>query len=250
MEDSPLGIDKWLVAVWLITNCKNGISSYELARDLGITQKSAWFMLHRIRLAMQDGRPTLGGEVEADETFIGGKIGNMSKTRRKRFNALVVMGGQDCRDGPAGAPRPRWAQSKVRGPAFSGPQAPCCAARWSSTSQPVRNVYTDSLPSYMSLNPTTLTAVIDHAESYVGAGPHQRPGELLGAAEAGHQGHLCGVEPFHLFRYLDEQAFTFNNRKLSGRSPFRRHSRSRIWQAIDLRGTDCGLYDVTVRHPT
>jgi len=81
MEDSAIGLDKWLTAAWLITNCKNGISSYEIARDVKVTQKSAWFMLHRIRLAMQD--ETLGskfsGEVEADETFIGGKARNMHK---------------------------------------------------------------------------------------------------------------------------------------------------------------------------
>jgi transposase-like protein len=77
-EDSPIGLDKWLVAMWLIGNCKNGISSYEVARDLGITQKSAWFMLHRIRVAMKDSPSplTIGGTrgtVEVDETFIGGK---------------------------------------------------------------------------------------------------------------------------------------------------------------------------------
>jgi transposase-like protein len=79
-EDSPLGLDKWLAALWMITNCKNGISSYEIHRALGVTQKSAWFMLHRIRLAMQTGSiEKLEGTVEADETFIGGKAKNMHK---------------------------------------------------------------------------------------------------------------------------------------------------------------------------
>ncbi len=83
-EDSPLGLDKWLPAVWLIANCKNGISSYELAKDLGIQQKSAWFMLHRIRLAMQTGSfGKLSGQVEADETYIGGKARNMHKSKRE-----------------------------------------------------------------------------------------------------------------------------------------------------------------------
>src|SRR6476661_3463479 len=78
-EDSPLGMDKWMIAVWLIVNCKNGVSSYEVARALGITQKSAWFMLHRLRLAMQTGTimKKMGGQVEVDETFIGGKYKNM-----------------------------------------------------------------------------------------------------------------------------------------------------------------------------
>src|SRR5581483_5415290 len=85
MEDSPLGIDKWLIAVWLITNCKNGISSYELAKAIGVTQKSAWFMLHRIRLAMQNpGSGKFSGHVEADETFIGGRGRYMHKDRKAR----------------------------------------------------------------------------------------------------------------------------------------------------------------------
>lgn len=87
-EDSPIGLDKWLPAVWLLVNCKNGISSYEVGRDLGITQKSAWFMMHRIRLAVQSGSfRKLGGEgseIEADETFIGGKARNMHVDVRQR----------------------------------------------------------------------------------------------------------------------------------------------------------------------
>src|ERR1044071_6669844 len=82
-EDSPLGLDKWLPAVWMIAGCKNGISSYEIHRALGVTQKTAWFMLHRIRLAMQEGDGKLCGEVEVDETFIGGKARNMHAKKRK-----------------------------------------------------------------------------------------------------------------------------------------------------------------------
>src|SRR6266849_317103 len=100
MEDSPLGIDKWLVASWLITNAKNGISSYELGRAIGITQKSAWFMLHRIRLAMQDDSGgKLRGHIEVDETFIGGKARNMHRAKRERvitgtggMGKVAVMG--------------------------------------------------------------------------------------------------------------------------------------------------------------
>lgn len=82
-EDSPIGLDKWLPAVWLTANCKNGISSYELAKHLGVQQKSAWFMLYRITLAMQTGTfEKLSGQIEADETFIGGKARNMHKGKR------------------------------------------------------------------------------------------------------------------------------------------------------------------------
>lgn len=94
-EDSPLGLDKWLTAVWLIVNCKNGISSYEVHRELGITQKTAWFMNHRIRFALHEGsfEKMLSGEVEADETFIGGKSRNMHKDRRAV--KITGTGGKD-----------------------------------------------------------------------------------------------------------------------------------------------------------
>src|SRR5258708_39010146 len=85
LNESPIGIEKWLTAMWLVSNCRNGVSSYEIARDLGLTQKSAWFMLHRIREAMQDKTATkLVGEVEVDESFIGGKARNMHKDKRGR----------------------------------------------------------------------------------------------------------------------------------------------------------------------
>ncbi|MGH9692020.1 MAG: IS1595 family transposase [Candidatus Acidiferrales bacterium] len=89
-EDSPIALEKWLPAVWMLVNCRNGVSSYEIHRALGVTQKSAWFMLHRIRLAMQEGNFELGGsgkEVEADEAFIGGKAKNMHGSRRAMFRA-------------------------------------------------------------------------------------------------------------------------------------------------------------------
>lgn len=93
-EDSPLPIDKWLVALWLIVNCKNGISSMEISRDLGITQKSAWFMAHRLRAALHAGSfDKLSGEVEVDETFIGGKARNMHLAQRKR--RITGTGGKD-----------------------------------------------------------------------------------------------------------------------------------------------------------
>src|SRR6266536_2536295 len=93
-EDSPIGLDKWLAAMWMIANSKNGVSSHEMARSLGITQKSAWFLLHRIRLAMQTGTlQKLDGEIEVDETFIGGKARNMHKDVRAR--KITGTGGKD-----------------------------------------------------------------------------------------------------------------------------------------------------------
>src|SRR5579859_1445476 len=93
-EDSPLGLDKWLTAVWMLANCKNGVSSYEIHRNIGVTQKSAWFMLHRIRKAMQNGSlMKLGGSgspVQVDETFIGGKARNMHKSKRARMDKMAL----------------------------------------------------------------------------------------------------------------------------------------------------------------
>ena len=90
-EDSPLGLDKWLAALWLLVNGKNGISSCEIARSIGITQKSAWFMAHRLRFALHHGSfDKLTGEVEADETFIGGKARNMHIAQRKRRISRAV----------------------------------------------------------------------------------------------------------------------------------------------------------------
>src|SRR4051794_3050006 len=93
MEDSPIGLDKWLPVLWLIANCRNGISSWEIHRDLGVTQKTAWFLLHRVRLAMQDDRKggKLSGEVEVDESYIGGKARNMH--RSKKVKKLQGKGG-------------------------------------------------------------------------------------------------------------------------------------------------------------
>src|SRR5437763_11036063 len=94
-EDSPIGLDKWLTAVWMITNCKNGVSSYEIHRAIKVTQKTAWFMLHRIRLAMQTGtfEKKMSGEIEADETYIGGKARNMHASVKER--RITGTGGKD-----------------------------------------------------------------------------------------------------------------------------------------------------------
>lgn len=94
MEDSPISLSKWLPVFWLVANCRNGISSYEIHRDLGVTQKTAWFMLQRVRLAMQDDLSggNLAGEVEIDETFIGGKVRNMHKDKKMRVQRTSQKG--------------------------------------------------------------------------------------------------------------------------------------------------------------
>ena len=210
MEDSPIGLDKWLTATWLVTNCKNGVSSYEIARDVKVTQKSAWFMLHRIRLAMQDDffGSKLGGEVEVDETFIGGKARNMHVSERNR--RITGTGGKDktavigilerggkVRAAVVPSRRRKVLQEKVRKHVTAG------AA-----------LFTDALMSYEGLATDYAHQVVDHATQYVDGRVHTNGLEnFWSLLKRGISGTYVSVEPFHLFRYLDEQMFRFNNRK-------------------------------------
>jgi transposase-like protein len=208
-EDSPIALEKWLPAAWLIINCKNGISSYELARDLKVTQKSAWFMLHRIRLAMQSGTfEKLSGEVEADETFIGGKARNMHIAQRKRRitgtgtkDKTAVMGilerGGEVRTVVVGNRRKQVLQAEVKKHVEAG------AA-----------LYTDALLSYDGLAGEYAHQVIDHATQYVDGRVHTNGLEnFWSLLKRSISGTYISVEPFHLFRYLDEQSFRYNERK-------------------------------------
>ena len=224
MEDSPLGIDKWLVAMWLISNAKNGVSSYELGRAIGVTQKSAWFMLHRIRLAMQDGDGgKLSGRVEVDETYIGGAARNMHKTKKERVlgghkgghaGKMAVMGllerGSDV------AP-----VSKVRLKVVKGAKREDLMPTVEANVERLSQVYTDALKSYDQLSESFFHQFIDHAEKYVEGQVHTNGLENFWALlKRTLGGTYVSVEPFHLFRYLDEQAFRFNNRKLSDSARF------------------------------
>jgi transposase-like protein len=207
-EDSPLGMDKWMFATWLVSNCKNGVSSCEVARHLGITQKSAWFMDHRIRHAMQSGSfNKLSGQIEADETFIGGKARNMHKDKRAR--KITGTGGKDKtavmgileRGGRVVAKvvdntKKKTLQSEVRKHVLAGSA-----------------LFTDSLKSYEGLTEFQ-HEVIDHAVAYVDGEIHTNGLEnFWSLLKRGLNGTYVSVEPFHLFRYIDEQAFRFNHRK-------------------------------------
>jgi len=210
MEDSAIPLDKWMMATWMVTNCKNGVSSYEIARDVKVTQKSAWFMLHRIRLAMQDDffGSKLGGEVEVDETFIGGKARNMHVSERKR--RITGTGGKDktavvgilerggkIRASVIPSRRRKVLQEEVRKHVTAG------AA-----------LYTDALLSYEGLASDYAHQVVDHATQYVDGRVHTNGLEnFWSLLKRGISGTYVSVEPFHLFRYLDEQMFRFNNRK-------------------------------------
>ena len=210
-EDSPLSLDKWLCALWMLVNCKNGVSSHEVGRGLEITQKSAWFVLQRLRLALQAGSLVKlggdGGEIEVDEAYIGGKARNMHKSKRQRLSGVlnedkITVLGFIERGG------------KVR--------TEMVADRHRDTVQPIVRkhvqagaaLYSDELGGYKGLHGEYNHQVINHAVPYVDGRVHTNTREnFWSLLKRGLSGSYVAVEPFHLFRYLDEQAFRFNPRK-------------------------------------
>lgn len=215
-EDSPIGLDKWLPAMWMIVNAKNGVSSYEIGRAVGVTQKTAWFMLHRIRLAMQTGTfNKFSGEVEVDETFIGGKARFMHRGKRRMkiqgtggIAKAAVMGLLE-RHGPDG-------HSTVRAKVIPNVKRRVLSPEVRQHVQPGSKVYTDALQSYKDLSADFVHGVIDHAEAYVKGKVHTNGMEnFWSLLKRAIKGTYVSVEPFHLFRYLDEQSFRFNTRKLT-----------------------------------
>lgn len=213
-EDSPIHLSKWLPAVWLIASAKNGISSYELGKAIHVTQKSAWFMLQRIRLAMQDeARGMFSGKVEVDETFIGGKARNMHKDKRNEkitgtggMGKTAVMGLLE-RHGPEKS-------SRVRIKVIADRKRKTLAPEVRQNVIGGSEVFTDALKSYDDLSADYVHQVIDHAEEYVRGQVHTNGIEnFWSLLKRSIKGTYVSVEPFHLFRYLDEQAFRFNTRK-------------------------------------
>jgi hypothetical protein len=182
-EDSPIGLDKWFCAMWLVVNCKNGVSSYEIHRALKVTQKTAWFMDHRIRLAMQSGSfEKTSGEFEVDESFIGGSARFMHKDKKAKITGT-------------GPTLQGFVREHVQGGSY---------------------IFSDAWRSYNGLSADYVHQVIDHAEKYVDGEVHTNGIEnFWSLLKRGLKGTYINVEPFHLFRYLDEQAFRFNNRKVS-----------------------------------
>lgn len=223
MEDSPIPLDKWMVAIWLLSNAKNGISSYELHRSIGVTQKTAWFLLHRIRLAMQsETGGKINGTVEVDETFIGGKSRNMHKSKRERVGMVqgkhtagkvAVMGLLD-RHGKDGV-------SQIRMEVLGGLKRKTFQTHVREHVEVGSKVYTDAFLSYRGLQGDFTHGFIDHAEKYVDGEVHTNGCEnFWSLLKRAIKGTYVSVEPFHLFRYLDEQAFRFNNRTLTDAERF------------------------------
>lgn len=218
-EDSPLGLDKWFAAIWLVANCKNGISSYEVGRDLGITQKSAWFMLHRIRLAMKagilkiDGK--MDGEVEADETYIGGKVQNMSLSKRASLKETARGRGGAGKRAVVGILQRKNGKrsSKVKATHVGNVSGITLRGLVRDNVEPGSRILTDSFSAYRGLQGEYLHEVVDHAVTYVRGTVHTNGVEnFWSLLKRTIRGTYVSVEPFHLGRYLDEQSFRFNER--------------------------------------
>jgi hypothetical protein len=216
LEESLLGLEKWLPVMWMVANCKNGVSSWEIHRALGVTQKTAWFMLHRIRLGMQDtrgfGKQTkIGGpdsEVEVDEAWIGGKVSNMHKERRARYQTadtnwgkVIVMGLLDRN------------ARQIRTEIVPNIDRDTLQAQVLRNVKYGSNVYSDASTSYSHLSRMYIHKFVNHAEEYVNGRVHTNGLENFWSLfKRNLRGTYVSVEPFHMFRYLDEQVFRFNNR--------------------------------------
>lgn len=226
-EDSPLGLDKWLAAVWMIVNNKNGKSSYETAKDLGVTQKTAWFMEHRIRLAMQSGSflKKMGGQVEVDETFIGGKARNMHRSALARRVAKFATPytGRNQNIGKVAVMGLLERHGEVRAMVVPDTKRRSLQSEVLKHVEQGSTVYSDALRSYRTLGETYIHNVINHAETYVNGHIHTNGIEnFWSLLKRSIKGTYVSVQPFHLFRYLDEQSFRFNTRKGNDSERFQR----------------------------
>jgi transposase-like protein len=213
-EDSPVGLDKWLCALWMLTNCKNGISSYEIHRALGVTQKTGWFMLHRLRLAMHnESLEKLGGpdvEIEADETFVGGKVKNMHhKVRSRRRLPTTGYGGKATVMGILERGK------EVRATLIPHRGRKIMQAEIVKHVAPGSSIYTDNFMSYDKLPTHYRHDFVDHARGYVRGRVHTNGLENFWSLfKRTVKGTYVSIEPFHMQRYLDEQVFRYNNRAM------------------------------------
>lgn len=217
-EDSPIPLDKWLMAVWLVVNCKNGVSSYEIMRAVKVTQKSAWFMLHRIRLALKNSSwEKLGGRghgpIEMDETFVGGRAQNMHASRRRRLqeglrgqHKTVVVGMLD-RDA-----------RQVRAKVVPNVKRETLLNEILENINRKATIYTDNATAYDALKVRDFVhETVTHIEEYVRGEVHTQGIEnFWSLLKRGIKGTYVSVEPFHLDRYVTEQVFRFNNRATKG----------------------------------
>jgi transposase-like protein len=219
-EDSPVPLQKWLPALWMLINCKNGVSSHEMARDLGVTQKTAWFMLHRLRLVIKNRDlgtklgSNDGGEVEVDESFFGGKLKYMHKERRVRLNQIRTTQNTDRYPNKTAVIGilDRDAR-KVRAKVVPDIKRETLQNEVLQNVKYGSAVYTDSAVGYDKLHWRYVHDVVNHAEAYVKGRVHTNGLEnFWSLLKRGLKGTYVAVEPFHLDRYIDEQVFRYNNR--------------------------------------
>jgi transposase-like protein len=223
-EDSPITLGKWMMVAWMLTNCKNGVSSYEIHRSIGVTQKTAWFMLHRIREAMKN-KPTAklggneGGEVEVDEAYVGAKVKNMHHKRKLKIqNELSQI--------PAWKNTTRYAgktaimgmfdrtSREIRAKVVPNTKRETLQREILANVEHGSKVYTDEAVGYQNaLKAQYIHETVNHADRYVRGQVHTNCLEnFWSLTKRNLAGTYVAVEPFHLDRYLDEQMFRFNNR--------------------------------------
>ena len=208
-ENSPLGLDKWLMAVWMITNCKNGVSSYEVHRAIGVTQKTAWFMVHRIRIAMELGSfEKLSGTIEADETYVGGEAKNMHKDKR------------EIRVRKSGSAKHKTAvlgmlerKGRVRAKVVNSRDAETIRHFVVTGAEKGAEVMTDEWRGYHNLHDTYTHRVINHSMQYVNGNIHTNGIEnFWSLLKRTIKGTYVSVDPSHLQKYIEAQVFRYNNR--------------------------------------
>lgn len=213
-EDSPLSLDVWLVALWMLCNCRNGVSSYEIARATGIAQKSAWFVLQRLRFVMKETRSamlgTSGTPVEMDECFIGGKPKNMH--RSKRLKQRVGMNGYAEKTAVFGMLER--GTREVRATVIPNVKRETLQKQILEQVGFGSTVYSDGWPGYDGLNAKHfIHETVNHMNEYVrGEVSTQAIENFWSCLKRTLSGTYVAVEPFHMERYLDEQMFRFNNR--------------------------------------
>ena len=217
-EDSAIKLDKWLTAMWLLANCKNGISSYELAKDIGVTQKSAWFMLHRIREAMKDDRKHkfgFGGPVESDEAFIGPNPAKMNRKQRRKY---AIERGRIGNETGMIAKTPVHGildreLRQVRAKVVPSVKRDVLQKMILDNVTPFAKLYTDEHSGYQGLEKNYVHKIINHSQEYVRGKVHTQGIENFWALlKRTLRGTYVAVEPFHLDQYLSEQVFRYNNR--------------------------------------